>query len=123
MFRLIGILFVIASISWAQESRGTIAGMVLDAHGAVVPGASVVVTNIATGVSVTLQTNERGAYSAPLLLPGTYRVAAEHTGFKKSTRDGIALSINDSLQIDIALQLGAISESVEVSDAAPLVES
>lgn len=107
----------------AQESRGTIAGVVTDAHTAGVPKARVMIANVDTGVDTAISTNERGAYGAPLLLPGKCRIAAEHPGFKKFVREGITLSVNDNLQIDIRLDLGAVTETVDVTDSAPLVES
>jgi len=72
----------------AQESRGTIAGRLLDAHDAGIPEARVIITNVETGVDTMLRTNEQGAYSAPLLIPGSYRIVSERQGFKRSTRAG-----------------------------------
>jgi len=107
----------------AQESRGTIAGRVADSLDAGIPNAKVIITNVDTGVETALETNERGAYIAPLLNPGNYRIAAEHQGFKRFSRSGIALSVNDNLQIDIRLELGDITQSITVVDAPPLVQS
>lgn len=123
MWRSAVLLLFIGAVALAQESRGIISGVVTDAQTAGIPKARVVITNLDTGVDVSLETNDRGAYLAPLLLPGSYRISAEHEGFKKFTRDGIALSINDNLRIDIRLDLGAVTESVNVTDAAPLVEA
>jgi hypothetical protein len=114
---------LLAATCAAQETRGTIAGMVTDAQASGVPGARVTITNVDTGVDVALVTNDRGAYSAPLLLPGSYRIAAEHEGFKKFTRGGVTLSINENLRIDILLELGAVTETVNVTDSAPLIEA
>ncbi len=123
MWRFIAGVAFLAVLAQAQESRGTIAGVVADAQSAGIPKARVVITNKDTGVDTVLTTNERGAYVAPLLLPGNYRISAEHEGFKKFTRDGITLSVNENLRIDIQLELGAVTESVTVTDAAPLVDS
>ena len=123
MYRWIGVLLLLGIPASAQESRGTIAGMVMDAQAAGIPKARVIVTNLETGVDAVLETNERGAYAAPLLLPGPYRLAAEHEGFKRFTRENITLSVNDNLQIDIQLELGAVTETVNVTDSVPLVES
>ncbi|MFB3828444.1 MAG: carboxypeptidase regulatory-like domain-containing protein [Bryobacteraceae bacterium] len=122
MFRP-AVVLLLGVAAWGQESRGTIAGVVTDAQAAGIPKVRVVITNLDTGVDAALETNDRGAYSAPLLLPGSYRIAAEREGFKKFTRQGIALSVNDNLRVDIQLELGAVSQSVTVTDAAPLVES
>ena len=113
-------LLLACAAAAAQESRGSIAGVVTDAQSAGIPGATVVITNADTGVAVTLATNERGVYLAPLLLPGTYRITAEHEGF---TREGVTRSVNDSLRIDVALELGAVTETVNVVAAAPLIEA
>jgi hypothetical protein len=120
MFRLIVALLLPGVVAWGQESRGTIAGVVTDAQAAGIPKARVVITNLDTGVDFTLETNERGTYSAPLLLPGNYRIAAEHEGFKKFMREGITLSVNDNVRIDIQLDLGAVTETVNVTDSAPV---
>jgi hypothetical protein len=128
MFRLsfalsLLLLFQMAGPAPAQESRGTIGGRVVDAMEAGVPGAKVAIVNADTGVEVALTTNDRGAYVAPLLLPGNYRIVAEHQGFKRTTRGGITLSVNDILQVDVKLELGDVTQSVNVVDAAPMVDS
>src|SRR4051812_4471368 len=116
-------MLMTCAIASAQESRGTIAGVVSDAQGAAIPKAQVVITNVDTGVATPVTSNEQGSYGAPLLLPGKYRITAEHTGFKKAAREGITLSVNDNLQIDIRLDIGAVNETVDVTASAPLVES
>lgn len=123
MNRLFAALMLVAVLLPAQESRGTLSGVVTDAQSAPIPGVKVVVTNTDTGVAVSLRTNDSGAYLAPLLLPGNYRIIAEQEGFRTFSRDGIVLSINDSLRIDISLEIGAASQTVEVTASAPLVES
>src|SRR2546421_12097825 len=95
-----------------QESRGTIGGRVTDPQDAGIPGVKVVVTNIDTGVATSLVTNDKGVYVAPLLIPGNYKVSAEHQGFKHATRNSIALSVSDDLQIDLRLELGSVSDSI-----------
>src|SRR5438477_11511749 len=91
--RTLGALFLIVWAAAAQESRGTIAGRVTDAQDAGIPHARVIITNIDTGVNTRVESNDHGAYVAPLLLPGNYRVAAEHPGFKHTTRGGIVLGV------------------------------
>lgn len=109
--------------AFAQESRGAIAGRVADAQDAGIPGARVTITNIETGVNTFLETNDQGAYLAPLLIPGNYQIAAERQGFKRFTRSGITLSVNDNLQIDVRLELGDVTQSVTVVESGPLVEA
>ncbi|MBI4903772.1 MAG: TonB-dependent receptor [Acidobacteria bacterium] len=121
--RLVCSLLFVSLALQAQESRGTIGGRVTDGAGAVIAGVKVGIISTDTGITTGLTTNEHGAYVAPLLLPGTYRIQAEHTGFKRFTRSGINLSVNDNLQIDISLELGDVSQSVDVTDAAPIIET
>ena len=115
--------FLLSCGAFGQEARGTIGGRVTDPQDAGIPGASVVITNIETGVGVTLATNDKGVYVAPLLLPGQYQLAAEHYGFKRSTRNKLTLNVHDDLQIDVRLEMGSVSESVTVTESAPVLES
>jgi len=115
--------FLGSILAYSQESRGTIAGRVTDSASAAIPGVKVVITNVETGVATPLQSNDQGAYTAPLLIPGNYRLAAEHDGFKRFNRSGITLSVNDNLQVDITMELGDVSQSVNVVDSPPLVEA
>ena len=107
----------------AQESRGTIAGTVRDTSMAVVPGASVTITNVAMGTSVPVVTNEAGVFQAPYLIPGTYRVVVELTGFKRYVRDEVPLRVGDKLELDVVLELGRSEETVNVTASAPLLET
>ncbi len=75
-----------------------------------IPGASVKVTNTATGVGLPLTTNEQGNYLAPYLIPGPYRVEAEQRGFKHVVRDGIELRVNDRLEINLKLEVGEVTD-------------
>jgi hypothetical protein len=105
----------------AQEARGTISGKVRDASDAVIPGVSVTITNTAMGTSVTVTSNDAGLFRAPFLLPGTYRIAAEGQGFKRYVRDGVTLQVNDTIELDVQLEVGGLGETVTVTaDAAAL---
>ncbi len=116
------LLPVISGPALAQEFRGTIAGRATDATGAVMPGVAVSITNVETGLTIKLTTNESGQYAAPLLQVGKYRVEADMQGFKHFVQENIELRVNDRLQIDLALQLGKVSETVTVEAGAPLLE-
>ncbi len=107
----------------AQEARGVITGHVKDSSGAIVPNAKVVITNVAMGTTTTLTSNDSGFYQAPYLLPGTYQVAVETKGFKKYIRDGIILRVNDNIEIDTALEIGDVGESVTITADAPLLDT
>src|SRR5207253_493522 len=80
-------------------------------------------TDIDRGVARTLITDEAGAYNAPSLPPGAYRVRAELTGFKTVERPNVVLEIAKELKIDLTLEPGAVSEKVTVTDEVPLVET
>ena len=107
----------------AQEARGTISGTVMDSNKAVVPGATVTITNVAMGTNNTVTTNESGLYTVPYLIPGTYRILVEGPGFKKYIREGVALQVNDKLEIDAVLEVGGSQETVTVTADAGLVET
>jgi hypothetical protein len=99
----------------AQEYRGSINGTVTDPSGAPVPGVTVTVTSVERNVSYSSVSGEGGNYLVPFLQPGNYRVTAELPGFKRYARSGIELRVNDKLRLDIALELGEVSETVTVA--------
>ncbi|HEX8151358.1 MAG TPA: TonB-dependent receptor [Pyrinomonadaceae bacterium] len=98
----------------AQESRGRITGTVTDPNKAAVPGATVTVSDPARGTNNSLTTNDEGFFQAPYLLPGTYQVIVEVSGFKKYIQDGVVLQINETRDLDITLELGGTQETVTV---------
>ncbi|MBV8817990.1 MAG: TonB-dependent receptor [Acidobacteriaceae bacterium] len=99
----------------AQAVSGSLVGTITDVTGAVVPNAKVVLIETNTGVSRTTTANESGNYQFPNLPPGTYSVTIEQTGFKKITRPGIDVQVDTAPRIDVILQPGNVSESIEVS--------
>jgi hypothetical protein len=107
----------------AQQETATITGEVKDATGALVPKATITVTNIGTNISVKTETNDQGSYTVPSLRPGDYTVTAEKSGFNKTLRSGVTLQVNQFTRIDITLQIGQVSEVVEVAGGAPLLET
>lgn len=115
--------FFAATLLPAQETRGSIFGRVLDPQNAVVTGAQITVTNVDTNATTTLRTNETGYYEANLLLPGNYRVTAEMSGFKRSVRSGVTVSIGSRLEIDVTLAVGETADTVSVTAEAPLIEA
>jgi hypothetical protein len=123
------VLFIVsAALSFSaalqgQEARGTITGRVIDPSGAVVVGAEVRVTNLATGVSATSRTNDSGAYSIPYLPLGTYSLVAESSGFKRVERTSIEVRVNDVLDIPLQLEVGNVNETIQVTATTPLLES
>jgi hypothetical protein len=107
----------------SQTTRATLTGTVTDPNGAVVPGAVVNATNIATNISSSTKTNQAGTYTFTALPPGEYTVAVELTGFKRSLQTGIILQIAETSRLDIPLEVGAVTEEVSVVSQAPLVRS
>jgi hypothetical protein len=109
------------SIVAAQGVRATIVGRVADDSGAVVPGARITITNTGTNESRSVVVNDNGDYAIPQLAPGQYTLTAEYTGFSKVVRSGIVLETGQQTRLDVVLKVGAVTEEVEVSAAAPLV--
>jgi hypothetical protein len=107
----------------AQDISGSIEGVVVDASGAAVPNAKVTVSSVDRNQVVrTLTTDMGGNYAAPLIPIGNYALKVEAAGFKAADRSGIVLNARDDLKINIALEVGAVTESVEVREAAATVE-
>lgn len=116
------ILFLVCTL-FAQETRSTINGHVYDQQMAAVAGAKVVILNVDTGIAATLVTNATGYYEAPLLVPGNYRITAEAPGFKTIVRDGVVLPVGQQLAIDLKLDVGAVTETVQVTAEAPVLDT
>ena len=117
------VIFTSATTTLAQETRGTILGTVRDPSGAVVPGATVVVTNVGTNVSTEVVSNDSGAFEVPYLAPGSYDVLVSARGFKKFIQQKIAVNIGSRVDINVSLEVGAVSEEVLVTAAAPLLDT
>jgi len=109
--------------AYAQEVRGTITGRVLDANKAIVPGAMVRITNEAQGTSVAVQTTDAGLFRAPNLIPGTYQVVVEVSGFKKYVRNGLELRIGETIEANVELEVGTVDQSVTITGDAPTLET
>src|SRR5215218_5819777 len=122
LWMLIMMVALAAVPAWAQETRGNINGTVQDASG-VIPGATVTITNVDNGQTQTLVTNGSGYFEAPLLQAGPYRVTVAMDQYKSLTQSGITLSVGQSLTLKLALEVGSISERVEVSAKAPLLDT
>jgi Carboxypeptidase regulatory-like domain/TonB dependent receptor len=106
----------------AQDFRGTIQGRVTDPQGAAIPHVTVLVTNEETGVASEALTESDGAYAAPFLLPGRYRVEAALPGFKKVVQSGITVGVGQRAPVDLTLALGEVSETVDVRAEASLLD-
>ena len=107
----------------AQSFYGGIVGAVTDATGASVPGASVTLTNTATNERRTAESDAAGNYRFVNLVPGVYKVDVEKTGFKHLTRDQIAVQVESTVRIDAAMQVGEITQTMEVTAQTPLLQT
>jgi hypothetical protein len=116
------VLLLLTGAVWAQVSRGTITGIVIDPTGAVVPGVAITITNVETGVTNKGKTNESGMYTVPLLEGATYRLSAEKIGFKRYEQTGIVVQVGGTVRIDFSLTLGETTQSVLVTAKASLLE-
>jgi hypothetical protein len=109
--------------AFAQRNLGHIYGSITDPSGAVIPGATVTVVDVARGVTRVLVTDNAGEYSAPSLVPGTYTVRAEATGFRVIQREEITVGVGQELRIDLALQTGTQTQQVIVTGAPPIINT
>lgn len=107
----------------AQVTTGTIFGTVTDQQGAIVAGAAVTGVNDGQGTTFTRTTDQTGAFVVPFLIPGTYRVTVEQPGFKRAEQRDIVVTVNSQVRVDLVLTVGNVTETVEVTAAAPLVQS
>ena len=124
MLRL-GIVFSLAfcALVFGQGNTGAILGTITDGTGAVVPSAKVQITNTRTGVKTDTTSDSVGNYLFNFLSPGAYKVEAEVAGFKRFSREGINLEMSRQLRIDITLETGQVTETVNVAAQTPLLET
>src|SRR6266852_1423307 len=122
---LVGALVGIAAAARleAQAVRATILGVVRDATGATMPGATVEVRNVGTGVAQSVVTNEQGRYNTPDLAIGTYEVQASLSGFQRVVHKGITLRVGSQNVVDFTLPIGQIEETVTVTGESPIVDT
>jgi hypothetical protein len=120
----LGVLLSLLLVAWpalAQDQRGSITGVVKDNTGAVLPGATVEAKSNA-GALATTSTDANGVYRFPSLAPGTYQVTATLQGFTAAKLDNIPVSLGQTKTVDLALGVGGLAESVQVSAEAPLID-
>src|SRR5579859_3974040 len=107
---------------WGQNVYGTIAGTVTDSSGAAIGNTTVTLTNLDKNEKHDMGADSSGNYSFVNILPGRYKIEAEKSGFKKFVREPINVEIESGLKVDITLQVGAQTETVEVTGAPPLLQ-
>jgi Carboxypeptidase regulatory-like domain len=121
--RVVCMLVLLTGTLMSQQTSGSSVGTVTDNTGAVVSGATVTLTNVDTGDHRTATTNAAGDYQFVNLTPGNYRVDVENSGFKHFIRTNVVIQVQGSTRVDASLELGNVSETVEVTSQAPLVET
>ena len=121
---LLALLVITVGSATAQTFRGIILGTVTDSSGASVPGATVTIKNVDTGLTRTLTTSDDGSYSAPELPIGNYSVTVEKAGFKTGLITGVKVEVSTERRADVTLQTGQLSQKVEVlGEELPMVET
>src|ERR1700688_280130 len=114
---------LMTSLGFSQSDRGTITGTVSDPAGAVIASTAIEAKNVETGVTYPGATSATGNYTLAQLPAGTYQVTVAAPGFKKYIRTGLTVQVAETLRIDIALELGATTDSVTVQGDAPLLRT
>jgi hypothetical protein len=118
-------LFALLSgtLLFGQRDLGTVTGTVTDPQGGAVPNATVTLVEDATGLSYQVTTGGDGTYTRPLLKPGTYTVTVQSTGFQRAEQKGVIVIAGDRVGVNIVMQVGDVNQTVEVSAAAPLLQT
>src|SRR6266436_2307919 len=119
---ILGFCLMVSLPVRAQVVGATLSGTVTDQSGGVVPQAAISIKNIATGITRASTTSTAGFYSVPNLLPGTYEIRAAAQGFSTEVQTGIKLTVGEQQVLNITLQVGQMSQTVEVSTEAPNVQ-
>ena len=122
---LFGLALIFAALeASAQKVNGSLVGTVTDSSGGAVPGASVIIIEVNTGVSRTLQTDQSGYYSVPDLPPGTYNVSVQKQGFATVERTGVMVFVDSTARVDVTLSPGTVTQTVNVSsEAVPVLQT
>ena len=114
---------LLASLAFAQSDRGVVTGSVTDSSGAAVPGAKVAVRQVATNVASASETTSSGDFTIPALPVGTYELRVEKQGFKTSVRSELILNSGATVAVNVTLEVGAVSESVQVAATLELLQT
>ena len=120
---MVALVLLSSLTAFAQGNVGRISGGITDQTGGSITGATVSVIDVARGITRTLTTDNAGQYSAPNLLPGTYRIRAEAKGFKSVERTNVELLVGGDIRIDVVLPAGQVNEVVEVQGEVPLLDT
>src|SRR4051794_21238676 len=107
----------------AQTDRGSITGRIVDATDAAISDANVTITNQETGIKSVTKTSATGNYVVPSLPVGTYEITVEAAGFRRYVRRDARLDVAQTLTLNVSLEVGQVEQQIEVTGAAPLIES
>ena len=122
-----GYLFFLAALltapAYCQFEAGSVLGTVRDANGGVIRGAKITLTNVETGITAIATTGDNGDYEFPTVKVGLYKVTAEQTGFSTAVASDIRVNVSARQRVDLQLAVGQVTQTVEVTGAAPLVET
>jgi hypothetical protein len=120
---LLGVALITREPVFGQAFYGSVVGTIRDQSGAALRGATISLTNTGTGERRQTQSGAAGEYQFLNLVPGMYRVEAEQSGFKKVTREDVEVTVSGAVRADLSMQLGDVTQTVEVSAAAPLLQT
>src|SRR5205809_1353169 len=123
MLALIASIGMFAGGALAQTFYGSFVGLVVDACGSAVPETTVTLTNSATSERRAGTTGADGGYRFVNLVPGNYRLEVERTGFRRYVRDQIVVNVEAAVRIDVTMEVGDVTQSVEVTSETPLIQS
>jgi hypothetical protein len=116
-------MLLLSAALYGQAVTGSMVGTVTDSSGAAVASAKVTITQVNTGISRTMQSNESGNYVFPALEPGVYRVSVEQAGFRTAVKEGVNLLVNTTARADLVLQPGLITEAITVTAEVPIMQT
>jgi hypothetical protein len=119
----VALLVAVQPFVLAQVTTGRIVGVVTDPSGSRVPGVAVTITEVATGTATTVTTDAEGSYNATNLKIGTYKVGFKKEGFEQSIQSNVELGIGQVVRLDVALKVGGVTQTVEVTGTAPLLQT
>lgn len=122
-WRSLALILICTIAALGQTNKGGISGTVLDANGAAIPGAKVVITNLGTNQAVTLVTSDDGAYSAASLDPVTYSITVETTGFKRAFVESVKVDTATTVTANVTLEPGTVEEQITVTADTPLLNT
>src|SRR5579864_1226965 len=121
--KLFAVVLLLTALPLIGQTLGEITGRISDPTGAGVPAAKLTLTNVATNAMRTTLSTDAGDYTFPSVPPGMYRIKMEHAGFKNTTIDNVEVQVQQTVRLDFTLQIGQVTESVEVSGVADLLQA